>query len=481
MAIFHWTMQLVKRSKGKSAVAAAAYRSGTKLVNEWDGVTHDYRAKGNVEHTEIILPAHASPAFQNRSVLWNSVEQIEKSKDSQLARDLEISLPIGLSREEQLNLARAYIRDTFVSAGMCADFSFHDKEGNPHIHILLTVRPLKENGEWGAKCRKVYDLDEHGQRIPDGKGGWKNHREDTVDWNSREKVEVWRAAWAEYANRALEAAGRSERIDHRSYERQGIQQIPTVHMGVAATQMERRGIHTEKGDVNRQIAADNKLLKEIKARITRLYNWSKELDEQIGNEFDGMQVLQAHMEQNSDAASRYAKTKRLKEYTALFNLLEANRFTSVQQLHDKIAAVNSSYYDLRGQIVSAERRLNVLNKHLEMWSCYEQYKPIRLQCDKLTGKKQERFMQEHRAELALFDSAYQYLSELKEKGEALAPKKWRSEASALSTQKERLYHKMQGMCEEIKTLETLRRTVDRMIHEMQFHEKDTHEIEQERR
>ena len=462
MAIFHWSMKIVRRSMGKSAVAAAAYRSGTKLVNEWDGVTHDYRAKQNVAHSEIMLPAHAPPAFQDRSVLWNSVEQIEKSKDSQLARDLEISLPIELSRTEQMELARAYIRDTFVSAGMCADFSFHDKEENPHIHILLTVRPIKENGEWGAKCRKVYDLDEQGQRIPDGKGGWKNHREDTVDWNSREKVEAWRAAWAEYANRALEAAGRPERIDHRSYARQGIEQIPTVHMGVAATQMERRGIRTEKGDVNREIAADNKLLKEIKARITRLYNWSKELNEQIGNEFDGLQVLQAHMEQNSDAASRYAKTKRLKEYTSLFNLLEANRFTSVQQLHDKIAAVNSCYYDLRGQIVSAERRLNVLNKHLEMWSYYEQHKPVRLQCDKLTGKKQERFMQEHCAELTLFDSAYQYLSELKEKGEALTPKNWRAEAKMLSDQRDKLYHKMKSMREEIKTLETLRRTIDQM-------------------
>ena len=467
MAIFHWTMQLVKRSKGKSAVGAAAYRSGTKLVNEWDGVTHDYRAKGNVAYSEIMLPTHAPPAFQDRSTLWNSVEKIEKAKDSQLARDLEISLPIELSRTEQLDLARAYIRDTFVSAGMCADFSYHDKEGNPHIHILLTVRPLQPNGEWGTKCRKVYDLDERGQRIPDGKGGWKNHREDTVDWNCREKVEAWRAAWAEYANRALETAGRSERIDHRSYERQGTEQIPTIHLGVAATQMERRGVRTEKGDINRQIAADNKLMKEIKARLTRLYNWSKELDEQIGHEFDGLQVLQAHMEQNSDAATRYAKTKRLKEYTALFNLLEANRFTSVQQLHEKITSVNSSYYDLRGEIVSTERRLNVLNKHLDMWAHYEQYKPMRIQCDRLAGRKQERFIQEHQAELAMFDTAYQYLSDLKGKGESLTPKNWRTEAKTLSDQKDKLYRKMKTMRDEIKTLETLKKTVERMTRDEQ--------------
>ena len=473
MAIFHWSMKIVRRSMGKSAVAAAAYRSGTELVNEWDGVTHDYTAKQNVAHSEIILPSHAPPAFQDRSILWNSVEQIEKSKDSQLARDLEISLPIELSKSEQIELARAYIRDTFVSAGMCADFSFHDKEGNPHIHIMLTVRPIKENGEWGTKCRKVYDLDEDGQRIPDGKGGWKNHREDTVDWNSREKVEAWRAAWAEYANRALEAAGRPDRIDHRSYKRQGVEQIPTIHMGVAAAQMERRGIRTEKGDVNRQIAADNKLMKEIKARITRLYNWSKELDEKLGHtELDGSQLLQAHMEQNSDAKTRYDKTKQLKEHAALFNLLQSNNFTTMQQLHEKIAAVNSSYYDLRGQIVSAERRLDVLDKYLKIWTHYEQYKPIRIQCDRLAGRKQERFMEEHRAEIALFDTAYRYLSDLKDKGESLNPKKWQTETKTLSAQKDKLYRQMNAMREEIKSLETLRKTVDRMTRDEQKRDKE---------
>ena len=130
---------------------------------------------------------------------------------------------------------------------MCADFALHDKgDGNPHTHIMLTIRPLKPDGRWGPKCRKVYDLD-------------------TTDWNNRENAEKWRAAWAAYANRALEAADRPERIDHRSYKRQGIEKIPSIHMGVAASQMERRGIATEKGDINRQIAADNKLLKEIKS------------------------------------------------------------------------------------------------------------------------------------------------------------------------------------------------------------------------
>ncbi len=251
-----------------------SHTAADKLVNEWDGMTHDYTRKGGVVHSEIMLPAHAPPEFQERSMLWNSVEQIEKSKDSQLAREVEVALPVELSREQQLSLVRAYVKDNFVDKGMCADFAIHDRNtGDSHAHILLTVRPLKENGQWGAKCRKVYDLDERGQRIPDGKGGWKNHREDTTDWNSREQAKNWRSAWAAYTNQALEAAGRPERIDHRSYQRQGVEKIPSVHLGVAATQMEKRGIPTRKGDLNRQIDTDNKLLKEIKARITRLYRW----------------------------------------------------------------------------------------------------------------------------------------------------------------------------------------------------------------
>jgi ATP-dependent exoDNAse (exonuclease V) alpha subunit len=272
----HIPVSIIKRSAGRSAVAAAAYRSGTKLTNEWDGMTHDYTRKGGIVHAEIMLPAHAPPEFADRSILWNSVEQIEKARDSQLAREIEAALPRELSGEQQLALVRAYVKDNFVDKGMCADFAIHNKgTGNPHVHIMLTLRPLKENGQWGAKCRKAYDLDENGQRIPDGKGGWKNHREDTTDWNDKGNVEIWRAAWAAYTNRALESAGRPERIDHRSYKRQGIDKIPSVHLGPAASQMEKRGIRTDKGEVNRQIAVDNKLLKEIKARITRLYRWSK--------------------------------------------------------------------------------------------------------------------------------------------------------------------------------------------------------------
>ncbi len=448
-------------------MAAAVYRSGEKLVNEWDGLTHDYTRKGGVIHVEIMLPSHAPPEFQDRSTLWNSVEQIEKSSTAQLAREIEVALPVELSRAEQLALVRSFVKDNFVDAGMCADFAIHDKgTGNPHAHIMLTIRPIKENGKWGAKCRKVYDLDGQGQRIPDSKGGWKNHREDTTDWNQRGNAEKWRAAWAAYTNRALEAAGRPERIDHRSYKRQGVDKIPSVHMGPAASQMERRGIQTQKGNINREIAADNKLLKEIKARITRLYNWSKEQSAQPQDQESIIDFL-FQARQDTAPTSQYARVKALKENVALFNFLQANGISSMPELYEKVSAMNSGYYDLRGKIVKAERRLSVLDERLEMWTQYQKYKSVRQKLDKVAPAKREQFAQRHSADLALFDAAVRYLDTLKASGESITPKAWRAETAKLIAEKDADYLKMRDMREDIKAVETLKKTAERLAREGQ--------------
>ena len=463
MAICHIPIKIIQRSKGKSALAAAAYRSGTKLTNEWDGLTHDYTHKGGVVHAEIMLPSHAPPEFADRSILWNSVEQIEKSRDSQLAREVEVALPRELTREQQLALLRAYVKDNFVAAGMCADFALHDKcDGNPHAHILLTIRPLKEDGTWGAKCRKVYDLDEHGQRIPDGKGGWKNHREDTTDWNDKGNVEIWRAAWAAYTNRALESAGRPERIDHRSYKRQGIDKIPSVHLGPAASQMEKRGIRTDKGEVNRQIAADNKLLKEIKARITRLYNWSKaEAEKPVGQQPSMIDLWEAQ-QQLKRPDTRTGKIRALQESAALFSFLQANGIQSMQQLHEKIADMNSRYYDLRGKIVKAERRITILTERGEMWAQYNQYKTFHKQFAKVKPEKRELFEQRHSRELILYDAAARYLKELKDSGEGITPKAWQREIDQLAAGKQADTLAMKSMRKDLKAVEQLRKTAEQL-------------------
>ena len=426
-------------------------------------MTHDYTRKGGIVHAEIMLPAHAPPEFADRSILWNSVEQIEKARDSQLAREIEAALPRELSGEQQLALVRAYVKDNFVDKGMCADFAIHDKgTGNPHVHIMLTLRPLKENGQWGAKCRKAYDLDENGQRIPDGKGGWKNHREDTTDWNDKGNVEIWRAAWTAYTNRALESAGRPERIDHRSYKRQGIDKIPSVHLGPAASQMEKRGIRTDKGEVNRQIVADNKLLKEIKARITRLYRWSKAEAEKPQTQQSSLTALWEAQQQLNAPRTRTGKIRALQESAALFSFLQANGIQSMQQLHEKIADMNSRYYDLRGKIVKAERRIAILTERGEMWEQYNQYKSIHKQLAKVKPEKREQFEQRHSRELILYDAAARYLKELKDSGEAITPKAWQREIDQLTAGKQTDTLAMKSMREDLKAVERLRKTAEQL-------------------
>ena len=463
MAIYHCSIKIIKRSQGRSAVAAAAYRSGQKLTNEWDGITHDYTKKGGVVHSEIILPAHAPSEFSDRSTLWNSVEKTEKSRNAQLAREIEIALPAEIDRRSQIQLVSKYVQDIFVSAGMCADFSIHDKgDGNPHAHIMLTLRPLNERGEWGAKCRKEYDLDGRGQRIRLSGGGFKSHRVNVTDWNDPGKAEEWRAQWARYVNAMLEFRNLPQRVDHRSYVRQGIEQIPTVHMGVAATQMERRGLATEKSAVNREIAAQNRLLKEIKARITRLYNWSKQ---QATAQPEPKQSIWEQLQQAQDIirpATRYGKVKALKENAALFNFLQENGISSMQELHTKVTALQTEYYGLRGEIAATARQIDGFNKRLSMWKQYADNKPVRQRLAVLKPRVREEFQDTHSVELALYDAAVRYLNELKDDGEKITPKHWQAEAERLTANNGELYRKMKAMRPDIQAMEKIRKTADEL-------------------
>ena len=278
MAIFHSHVQIITRGKGVSAVAAAAYRAGEKFKNEYDGEIHDYTRKGGVIYTEILLPDHAPREYYDRAVLWNAVEKIEKAHNSQLAREFEIALPIELTREQNIALARRYVEDTFVRAGMCADFCVHDKnDGNPHFHFMVTMRPINDNGTWGSKQKKEYILDRDGNKIYDPvKRQYKCRSIPSTDWNKRAYADIWRKTWADMTNAELERQGFDVRIDHRSYAEQGIEKIPTVHLGAAASAMEKRGIRTERGDMNRAIEITNKEIKQLRARINHLTKWIAE-------------------------------------------------------------------------------------------------------------------------------------------------------------------------------------------------------------
>lgn len=443
MAIYHCSIKIVSRGKGKSAVAAAAYRAGETITNEYDGVTHDYTRKGGIVHTEILLPDNAPAEYADRAVLWNAVEKIEKAKNAQLAREIEIALPVELTQEQGISLVREYVNRHFVAAGMCADFAIHDTGGgNPHAHILLTMRPFEQGGAWGAKQKKEYILDPQGNKIYDpNKRQYKCKSIPATDWNEQTKAEEWRGAWADICNRALEQSGHAERIDHRSYERQGIDQIPTVHLGVAAFQMERRGIRTERGNINREIEISNQKLRQLKARLLKLQNW---LQEEAVNTApptlaDVIEDILMRRQQ-SGKASIY----QLKAAAQCLNFLTANDIKDMAGLDEKFKSMIEEQMDIREELKPIERRLPVLKKHIEQADIYLKYK----------GKKALT-----EAEQILFTAAQKYLKGVMNGKTTLPTKAWNTEYAKLIDEQKRLNQRYVALKKEVKEAEQIRSSV----------------------
>lgn len=321
MAIYHLEAKIISRGAGRSAIAAAAYQSGEKLYNAYDGLTHDYRKKGGILHTEILLPPQAPAAWKERQILWEAVETAEKTRDSRLARQLIVALPVELAQEDWLRLLRSFLQKECVDQGMCADLAIHDPDGhNPHAHILLTMRPLNTQGQWQAKTQKEYLCSKAGQeqgftaqeflqaktegwekqyryKNPQGRTAWltpsqavqppewvrcskqpkaaKFGRQNPLcaRWNSQEQLLQWRCAWAEAVNHALEEKQQTARVTHLSHAAQGIAEQPTIHEGYHARKLEKQGISADRCELNRQIRADNALLHTLKEQLEKWTDW----------------------------------------------------------------------------------------------------------------------------------------------------------------------------------------------------------------
>lgn len=267
MAIYHLSVKIIGRSQGRSVVAAAAYRSGTDLLDRETGIQCNYSRKYGVVYAEIDLPENAPEEYVDREKLWNAVQEVESRSNARLAREVEVALPKELCHKEQISMLTNYVRDNFISQGMIADWALHDKnDGNPHAHILLTTRAFTADGEWDLKEKKTYKVDENGERIPIidpstgeqkiGARGRKLWQRETVaanEWNNRENIEIWRENWADVCNSYL-IPREIDPIDHRSFERQNIDRLPTIHEGYVARAMEANGIISERCQHNREIA-----------------------------------------------------------------------------------------------------------------------------------------------------------------------------------------------------------------------------------
>jgi hypothetical protein len=489
MAIYHLSIQIISRGKGKTAVSAAAYRAGEKITNEHDGSVHDYTRKGGIVHSEILLPANAPKEYSDRAVLWNAVEKAEKNGNAQLAREIEISLPRELSWEQNILLARRYVKEQFADKGMCADICFHDKkDGNPHAHIMLTLRPIDERGEWIAKSRKEYILDENGEKIRLPSGAFKSRKINATDWSDRGKAEEWRKAWAAYCNTALRLNHVDAVIDHRSYERQGIEQIPTVHLGPAASQMERKGIATERGNINRQIEVSNKQLKQLKARINHLTGWLKE--EKANAAPPTLTDVISEILNSETGDSRYAKIRNLKSAAAVFNFLTSNHITDMAGLNVKVNAMNHQFDGVREKLKKVERRIKTLDEHIRHSENFKSYRKIKARYETLyaeyeatknaAGLFAERkaqkaldaaneYYETHRAEIAMYDNAERYLRDvLQERFDPakLPPiTKWKAERDAKTAEKDGLHQEYYRLRDEVKNAEAIKRTVEQLTRE----------------
>ncbi|MDR0867359.1 MAG: MobA/MobL family protein [Planctomycetota bacterium] len=471
MAIYHLHLQIISRGKGKSAVGKAAYRSSETLTNDYDCDYSRLYKKAGIVHTEILLPKNAPAEYADRSTLWNAVEKSERYKTAQIARELEIALPVELSREQQISLARRYVKETFVSAGMCADICVHDTgKGNPHAHIMLTMRPIEKDGSFGAKSRTV-----NGRKI------------NTTDWSDRNKAEEWRRAWAAYANGAMRLAGvlsDDNVLDHRSFERQGIDQTPTVHMGVAASQMERNGIRTDKGDYNRRVTDLNRQLKQSKARITKLQDWLKAArDETPTLMFDTLQAMMKREANDSD----YAQNRKTQMAAKALIFMQENKVSDLAEFADAVGDMQVERMEISDKLKPVQRRIDTLREHLrhsenfknnqkfatKRTALYAEYRKLESQGLFAKGKAKkaleaaEAYDWKHLNELQDFDRAEKYLRGVLQS--RFDPKKlppitaWKRDLDGLLAEKHNIQIEYDSLNERVKSAEAIRRFAEQSM------------------
>lgn len=381
MAIYYLEAKVISRGAGRSAVAAAAYMSCSQILNDYDGVQHDYTRKQGLVWQQIFLPEYAPAEWSDRGTLWNAVEENEKTKDSRLAREFVVALPIEMGKAEWQSLLTEFIQDNFVADGMCADVCIHDTDGhNSHAHIMVTVRPLAENGQWQYKTEKEYlcvrDGEEMGFTGAEFKQaqreGWEKQYQYKIGkkkeymapsaaeaagyerasktpkstrfgrqnpiaarWNSDEQLVLWRSAWADVTNRYLERAGAKARIDHRSHADCGILEQPTIHEGVTARAMEQQGFIADRCELNRQIKADNKLLRELRSAFEKI---AKAVKNTVPAVAEAMETLRRNM--------------LIFRYQILHT--KANRRSIKNTLAD-VVPILRQYSDLVGQIKTLSR------------------------------------------------------------------------------------------------------------------------------
>lgn len=423
MASYHFHLAHVSRGAGQSAVAAAAYRAGEYLRDDYYGEVHDFTKKGGVIKSEIILPNNAPERFSKRELLWNEVEEIEKNKRAQLAYSFDFTLQNELSMEENIAVAEKFIRENFTSRGMICDVAVHspgrgpDDNPNPHVHVLVPMRPLNDDGTWGTKQRREYILDENGNRIRGEDGKYLFNAVKTNDWGDPETLILWRENWAKAVNEAFAKNGITERVDARSYVDQGIDKLPQVHEGPAVRAMEKKGIRTDKGDWNRFVKGLNKT-------ITFILGVFKSIIDDIDETKKQKAADAAYKKEFFDAIEDYKKTIEAKYYDGknklkskkmieLYTFILNNHITDIDSFRDYSKLMWDKVSETRQAARKVEDRISEIDSILRH---YDQYKENRAVYKKWyempAGKKKNEFAEKYDGRLRIYHMAERELKKL---------------------------------------------------------------------
>ena len=384
-------------------------------------------------------------------------------------------MPKELNREKQIELVREYVKENFVKVGMCADITVHDKnDGNPHCHIMLTMRPLNEYTTWGAKSKKEYILDKNGEKVKLKNGNYKTRKINTVNWNEQDKAEEWRKTWADITNKYLEENNIQEKVDHRSYQRQGIEEIPTIHLGVSASQMEKKGIATDRGNINREIRHQNKILREIARRIKALMRWIRGIGKEEKAEAQNTKSIIPPKENLLSIFENLIRKNRknagsnnadLEKYIESYQLLKEKNIISLSELKESIVTLRDKNYKTTRALKDTEKKINGRVQLIDQSEKYLKYKDIYKAYTKLKKNKKDNFYNEHTAEIILFESAKKYLKEHLGESKSLNISKWKSEVIALKKEKDTLYSQIIDIRKEVEQAESVRSCIEKLQQE----------------
>ncbi|CYW89674.1 ATP-dependent exoDNAse (exonuclease V) subunit alpha [Streptococcus suis] len=482
----HTHVDIVSRSKGHSVLAKAAYNARDKLRDEYYVKIHDYSKKDDLVFSKIFLPEHIPKEFSNREYLWNSVEKIEKSKNSQLARNLLFTLPRELNEEDRIKLISEFIEENFTSKGMIADCNIHnpvasDNEEQPHAHILLTLREIDEKGNWKPKSRKEYILDENGEKIKLKSGNYKSRKVNLNDWNEPDKAKEWRENFSKKANEYLAKNNIDKRIDPRTFEEQGREELPQIHLGTSSYQMEKKGIQTERGNHNRKIIALNVEVKKLKEEIAEIGSWilslvnmvkgflkgfSKEKQKEYNRTpdlFDVYSYLETYYKIQKELSKNLSYDSRMrkehfdsKKYVKALSYMSSNNLKTIIDIQCKKDEVLTKLKENKESIADCSRQIKNIDTLIkqakimrENKTVYDRYKGADNSIfSKIAGASKEEYYNSHKEEIDKYIRANSILKKLS-RSEKIETKKWEKEKAALQKEINHLSFNQKFIKEEI--------------------------------